>query len=66
MDGTALNRKASIAHGDAGDPLSDEELIRKVEDCFVFGRYEMNARDFANKVFTLSDRPLATVFAPGN
>lgn len=55
-DGSVLERKVLTARGDAGDQLTDAELIAKVRDCFEYGEYEMDAQDFASRVFDMSDR----------
>jgi len=63
-DGIVLERKVSIAHGDASDPLTDEELILKAEDCFAYGGYDIDARSFAKRIFDMADRPLETLLDP--
>ena len=51
--GDIVNKRVVIARGDSGDPLSDDELIAKVTDCFAYGRHESAARDFAARAFAM-------------
>jgi 2-methylcitrate dehydratase PrpD len=60
-DGRSLTQRVLTARGDAGDPLSDEELIRKAEDCFAYGGYGRDARAFASRIFELDDNPIGTL-----
>jgi 2-methylcitrate dehydratase PrpD len=60
-DGKTLEQRVSVARGDAGDPLSDAELIEKVADCFAFGRSTGDARAFAARVLGMTDERVADV-----
>ena len=53
-DGQVLEQRVNSARGDAGDPLSDAELIEKVADCFACGGLDADAGVFARRVFELS------------
>ena len=53
-DGQVLEQRVNSARGDAGDPLSDAELIKKVADCFACGWLDADAGVFARRVFELS------------
>jgi 2-methylcitrate dehydratase PrpD len=55
-DGRVLEQRVNTARGDAGDPLSDAELIEKVADCFAFGNHDADARAFALRVFVLPEQ----------
>jgi 2-methylcitrate dehydratase PrpD len=61
VDGQVLEQRVSTARGDAGDPLSDMELIEKVTDCFAFGRFDADAGTFAQQVFGSSTRRMNDV-----
>ena len=54
-DGTVLEEHTTVSRGDAQNPLTDEELIEKVQDCFSYGGCDWPAAEFAAKVFHLSD-----------
>lgn len=54
--GQVLEQRVNTARGDAGDPLSDAELIEKVTDCFAYSDLDADARAFAQHVFGLSQR----------
>ena len=55
-NGQVLEQRVNTARGDAGDPLSDAELIEKVADCFAYGNLDADAGAFARHVFGLSKR----------
>ena len=55
-DGRVLEQRINTARGDAGDPLSDAELIEKAVDCFAFGKLGADADVFARQVFELPTR----------
>ncbi len=55
-DGRVLEQRVNTARGDAGDPLSDAELIEKVADCFAFGNHDADAGAFAQRVFGLPEQ----------
>lgn len=55
-NGQVLERRVNTARGDAGDPLSDVELVEKVADCFDFGDFAADAAAFAQQVFGLAQR----------
>lgn len=54
--GLVLERRVNSARGDAGDPLSDAELIEKVADCFAYGKLDVDVGAFAQQVFGLTQR----------
>lgn len=62
-DGRKLDRRVQVARGDAGDPLTDEELMAKVEDCFRFGDAKADARAFAVSVLEGGSRTVKDVLA---
>ena len=65
VNGQVLEQRVNTARGDAGDPLSDAELIEKVADCFAYGKFDTDAGVFARDVFGLSTRRVGDVmFAP--
>ena len=65
VNGQVLEQRVNTARGDAGDPLSDAELIEKVADCFAYGKFNTDAGAFARDVFGLSTRRVGDVmFAP--
>jgi 2-methylcitrate dehydratase PrpD len=53
--GEVLEQRVNTARGDAGDPLSDAELIEKVADCFASGHFAANAGACAQRAFGLAD-----------
>jgi 2-methylcitrate dehydratase PrpD len=55
-NGQVLEQRVNTARGDAGDPLSDAELIEKVTDCFAYGNFDADAKAYALHVFELSTR----------
>lgn len=55
-----LEQRVNTARGDAGDPLSDAELIEKTADCFDFVGYRGDAGAFAQCVFALKDTSVDT------
>jgi 2-methylcitrate dehydratase PrpD len=63
-NGQRLARRVQVARGDAGDPLSDDELIAKVEDCFAYGRFGANAREIAFTVFGMAKTRVSDVLRP--
>lgn len=60
-DGQVLEQRVNSARGDAGDPLSDAELIEKVADCFAHGGLDADASAYAQRVLGLSQRPVQDV-----
>ncbi len=60
-DGHVLELRVNTARGDAGDPLSDAELIEKVADCFAYGNFDADAAAFARHVFGLPRRRVGEV-----
>lgn len=61
VGGRVLEQRVNTARGDAGDPLSDAELIEKVADCFAFGNFDADAAAFAQQVFGLTTRRVGDV-----
>ena len=62
-DGRKLDRRVQVARGDAGDPLTDDELIAKVEDCFRFGGSNADAKTFAVALLGAGSRSMKEVLA---
>ena len=60
-NGRVLAQRINTARGDAGDPLSDAELIEKAVDCFAFGNLGADADVFARQVFELPTRDVDDV-----
>ena len=60
-NGNVLEQRVSVARGDAGDPLSDDELLEKVADCFAFGQFSGDARAFGRRVLNCTDARLGGV-----
>jgi 2-methylcitrate dehydratase PrpD len=54
-DGRVLEQRVSVARGDAGDPLSDDELLEKAVDCFAFGQFGGDAHAFGARVLGMTD-----------
>lgn len=52
-DGRVVQQRVSVARGDAGDPLSDAELIDKAADCFAFGRFAGDAHAFGERALNM-------------
>lgn len=63
-NGTTLENRVSVARGDAGDPLSDAQLLDKAADCFAFGGFKGNAQDFGRRVLAMDDARVDAVFRP--
>jgi 2-methylcitrate dehydratase PrpD len=55
-NGQILEQRVNTARGDAGDPLSDAELVEKVADCFSYGDFDLDAKTFAQSLFGLAHR----------
>lgn len=60
-NGATLENRVSVARGDAGDPLSDAQLLDKAADCFAFGQFEGDAQDFGRRVLAMGEAPVDTV-----
>ena len=54
-NGTTLERRITSSRGDAQNPLTDDELIEKTEDCFSCAGAEWPARAFAETVLDMSN-----------
>jgi 2-methylcitrate dehydratase PrpD len=52
-DGRTLQKLVTQLRGAADCPLSDAELLEKVEDCFAYGRLDASASDFAQAAFRM-------------
>lgn len=63
-NGQTLAERVTTARGDAGDPLSDEELVGKVEDCFSHGRCDWAAGRFAARVFGMAESRIDDLIRP--
>ena len=61
-NGSAVERRVTVARGDAGDPLTDAELVEKAADCFAFSQFSGDARRFARHVFDCTGIRVANVF----
>ena len=55
-NGQILERRVNTARGDAGVPLSDAELWKRLADCFSYGDFNLEANAFAQRVFSLTSR----------
>jgi 2-methylcitrate dehydratase PrpD len=60
-DGRVFERTVTTARGDAGDPLSDEELSAKAQDCFALAGHAADARAFARRVLDMDDITVESV-----
>jgi 2-methylcitrate dehydratase PrpD len=60
-NGTSVEKLVDTLRGGAADPLSDEELVDKVQDSFAFTSLDCSARAFAAKVFAMDDVPVDQV-----
>ena len=58
-----LEKRIDIGRGDSGDPLSDDEVTAKVEDCFSFAGCKWDARQFANQVYGMTTRNVGELLA---
>jgi 2-methylcitrate dehydratase PrpD len=54
-NGTVLEQRVTSSRGDAQNPLTDDDLIAKTEDCFSYGGVEWPARVFAESVLNMSE-----------
>jgi 2-methylcitrate dehydratase PrpD len=54
-NGKTLAKRVVIARGDAGDPLSDDELAAKADDCFSYAGVRKSGRELAARVYALDD-----------
>jgi len=64
-NGSAVEQHVTTSRGDAQDPLTDEELIVKAEDCFSYVGRKASAQDIAAKVFGLDKRRVRDVITVG-
>ncbi len=64
-NGKTLEQHVTTSRGDAQDPITDDELIEKVEDCFSYGGYEASARNLAADVFGMAGRRIIDVIPVG-
>ena len=60
-DGRELVRRVQVAHGDAPDPLTDDELTQKACDCFALAHLDMDAGAWSGRVLNMSDLALGEV-----
>lgn len=49
-DGRSLVRRVQVAHGDAPDPLTDEELRRKAAECLAFSGCDAASRSIIEQL----------------
>jgi 2-methylcitrate dehydratase PrpD len=62
-DGRRLHRRTHTLRGSAEAPLTDEELLAKVADCFGRVGLADRTKPFADAVFGWADEPLRSVLA---
>jgi len=60
-DGQTHFRRVSLAHGDAADPLTDEELIEKAVDCFAWAGWSGDSKAFAHKVLNMKVQEVSEI-----
>jgi 2-methylcitrate dehydratase PrpD len=58
-----LEQRIEIGRGDSGDPLTDEDVTAKAEDCFSFGGCKWNAKQFATQVYGMATLNVADLVA---
>lgn len=58
-DGEILTKRVETLRGSAEKPLSKEELLRKIEDCYDFGGCRIDAAQFLDKAMRLDCRDVA-------
>ncbi|MDP8909858.1 MAG: MmgE/PrpD family protein, partial [Chloroflexota bacterium] len=64
-DGRTVEQHVEALRGGAELPLTDDELLAKVADCFRFAGAEADPAAVASAVFDWADRPVADVLAAG-
>ncbi|MFM0742239.1 MmgE/PrpD family protein [Paraburkholderia xenovorans] len=52
-NGRTVSRHIEILHGSAQDPLSDDELLRKVTDCLSFGRSDIDPQSLYDQAMNM-------------
>ncbi len=57
-DGRRLARRVQVAHGDAPDPLTDEELRRKAADCLAFAGAEHDGASVVERLLPAAEVPV--------
>ncbi|ALM86927.1 hypothetical protein ASB57_12140 [Bordetella sp. N] len=57
-DGTEVRRRVVIARGDAGDPLSDAELVDKARGCYAYGGIAIDGTRHAQALLGLTNEPI--------
>ena len=60
-DGRELALRVQVAHGDAPDPLTDDELTQKARDCFALAQLDMDAGAWSHRVLNMTDLALGEV-----
>lgn len=60
-DGTRLERRVDALRGSAELPLSDEELLAKVEDCCLFSQSGVDAQHLLRVLLSTGEGPMADV-----
>ena len=50
-----------VAHGDAPDPLTDDELTQKAMDCFALAQLDIDAHAWSRRVLNMTDLALVEV-----
>ncbi|WP_324275553.1 hypothetical protein [Blastococcus brunescens] len=62
-DGRTVHRRTEVLRGSAETPLTDDELLEKVADCFGRGGLGVRTSTFADAVFGWADQPVRSVLA---
>ncbi|MDP9461824.1 MAG: MmgE/PrpD family protein [Actinomycetota bacterium] len=62
-DGRTVHRRTHQLRGSAQTPLTDDELLEKVADCFGRGGLAERTEQFAAAAFGWADQPLRSVLA---
>ena len=60
-NGKTIEEHVTTSRGDAQDPLSDDELIAKAQDCFSYGGCKWSAKSIAVQVFAMTTSRLDDV-----
>jgi len=57
-DGRKVQRRVTVARGDAGDPLSDRELVDKASGCYEYGGVAVDGARHAQALLAMNTEPL--------
>ena len=63
VDGRTVRRRSTVLRGSADTPLSDDELLAKVADCFGRGGLGERTEPFADAVLGWADQSVRSVLA---